>query len=68
MKKTLWSSLLLMSVIGLSAGCSSNATGMMSEKASAPKCGSGKCGTTGKCGGPGKCGGAGKCGSPAGGI
>jgi len=68
MKKTFCSTLVLMAVLGLSAGCSSNATGITSEKASAPKCGSGKCGATGKCGGPAKCGGAGKCGSPTGGI
>jgi len=68
MKKTLCSAVLLMAVLGLSAGCSSNATGGVSEKAPAAKCGSGKCGSTGKCGGPGRCGGAGKCGSPTGGI
>ena len=68
MKKALCSAILLLSVLGLSAGCSSNSTGVVSEKASSPKCGSGKYGSTGKCGGPGKCGGSGKCGSPAGGM
>ncbi|RLA69255.1 MAG: hypothetical protein DRG09_06225 [Epsilonproteobacteria bacterium] len=65
MKKIIFASFLVFSMVILTVGyAKSSNTGMSS---SSLPCGSGKCAAGGKCGGPAQCGGASKCGSPKGG-